>query len=902
MTGVTRMPPGQRHITEAKPAAEHDRCTDVGVQFTGPTTTRQPSVVEDPAKVAQTSSTWPSSVPALDVSTPASAMGGAVPRVGLPPLRDYQQAGAAAAVAGLRDGGRGQYLAACGTGKTLVAAAVAAELVGSALPGSGLVVVACPSLGLIAQTLAVWARHGVADLVLAVCCDETVRDTAVRATAELDCAVTTEVAVIAAFLRRPSPGRRLILTTHVSAYLVGAAMTATGVGCDLLVVDEAHETTGRSDGAVAALHDDARFPAQRRLYMTATPRVLQADRRGRVDDTSLVSMDDEAVFGPVLYRYSTAAAISAGWLDDYRIVAVGITSRDVLQALRGTGREVLGGDELAANATVVLQLALIRAAAEFGLRRILVFTTSVAASREFARTLPAAAAAVKAAGGALPPGLLTAGHVDGQQSVAQRAIHLEHLADPPHDGWTVVSNVRCLNTGVDVPAVDAVAFAGRRRATTEVIQAVGRGLRRSPGGSGTATILLPVLLPDTTDDDAAVADLGEWEELCQVLRALRAHDEVLGGELDRCRRRSCTGPAALPSQVLLRLPDTHATAALVQHVAVRVLEGTTSDWLVGYTALHAYHAVHGHVRVPTGHREHDVWLARWIGQQRAAVKAGQLSAERCAMLTDLGLDLDPRDTRWQQGLAAATAFHARHGHLQVPAGYQHDGFDLDGWLRRRRGDLRRGGLTPDRAAALTALGILDTLGKPKATWDEGFAAVQAFHRRHGHLNVANGTTINGIDISHWLSMRRVDVREGRLTAANRATLDAMGMIWNLREQQWWDQFDALRRFHTSNGHLRVGTGARHDGVVLSRFMLKMRKDRETGRLTAQQIAAADELGMSWQITGRRDQPGRPLRSPAGPDPAAQPATGQPTTDITTDPTQPNPDRINRHPPVARTPN
>ena len=798
---------------------------------------------------------------------------------GLPRLRDYQEAGATAAVAGLCGGGRGQYLAACGTGKTLVAAAVAIELV-----GSGLVVVACPSLGLIAQTLAAWSRWGVASAVLAVCCDETVRDAAVRATAELDCAVTTDVAGIVAFLHRPTPGRRLILTTHVSAYLLGAALTAAGTIADLLVVDEAHETTGRPDTAVAAMHDDTRFPARRRLYMTATPRVQQADRRGRVDDSRLLSMDDEAVFGPVLFRYSTAGAIRDGWLDDYRIVAVGITNREVLAALQETGRDVLGGDELAATATVVLQLALIRAAAEFGLRRMLVFATSVAASREFARTLPAAAAAVETAGGVLPPGRLTAGHVDGQQSVAQRDIHLGDLADPPQDGWTVVSNVRCFNTGVDVPAVDGVAFAGRRRATTEVIQAVGRALRRSPGGSGTATILLPILLPDTTGDgssDDAMTDLGQWETLCQVLRALRAHDELLGGELDRCRQRSRTSPAQLPSRVLLRLPDSHATTALVQHITVRVLQGTTSDWLVGYTALQAFHAQHGHVRVPTGHREHEVWLARWVGQQRAAVKAGRLSAGQRTMLTDLGLDFDPLDTAWRRGLAAATAFHTRHGHLRVPAGYRHDGFDLDGWLRLRRGELRHGALLPDRVAALTALGILDTLGKAKATWDDGLAAVQTFHRQHGHLHIPHGTVIDGVDAYQWLVVRRVDAREGRLTPADRALLDAMGMVWEPRQQQWWDQLDALRRFHSERGHLRARTGARYHGVVLSRFMLKLRKDREAGRLSEQQIAAADALGMSWEITGRRDQPGRPPRLRVGTDPAAQRPPGQPGQPETT---------------------
>ncbi|WP_432976706.1 Helicase associated domain protein [Dactylosporangium sp. CA-233914] len=791
----------------------------------------------------------------------------------LPPLRDYQQAGVAASVAALRDGGRGQYLSACGTGKTLVAVAVAAELV-----SSGLVVVACPSLGLIAQTLAVWARHGVADALLAVCCDETVRDAALRDAAELACPVTTDAPAIAEFLRRPGSGRRLILTTHVSAHLVGAALAATGTVCDLLVVDEAHESAGRAGGSLAAIHDDARFPALRRLYMTATPRVLQADRRGRIDDGRLLSMDDEAVFGPVLSRYSTAAAIRDGWLDDYRLVAVGVTNREVLQALRTTSRGVLGRDGLASSATVVLQLALIRAAAEFGLRRVLVFATSLAASREFARTLPAAVAAVAAAGGVLPPGLLTTGHVDGQQTIAQRAIHLEHLANPPRGGWTVVSSVRCLHTGVDVPAVDGIAFAGRRRASNEAIQAVGRGLRRSPAGSGTATVLLPILVPDIAGEAGDPAGgLGEWETLYQVLRALRAHDEMLGGELDRCRQQARSGPAALPARVLLRLPDGHATASLVDHITLRVLDGTTSDWLDGYTALQAFHASHGHVHVPTGHRELGVRLDFWIGRQRAAAKSGQLTADRAAMLTTLGLDLAPQghDAQWRRGLAAATAFHAEHGHLRVPAGHHHDGLDLHTWLQGRRAEHQGGRLAPDRAAALTALGMI---WRFRAVWAEGLAAVQAFHREHGHLDIPCRTRVNGVDVGTWLARRRQDARAGRLTPDERAQFDAMGMIWEPRDQRWWDNLDVLRRFHAAHGHLHVRRRVSYYGVMLSLFIARMRRDREAGRLTEQQIAAADELGMSWQTVSRRHHAGQARHTAADPDTAAPrrpaPATAQ----------------------------
>jgi hypothetical protein len=110
----------------------------------------------------------------------------------------------------------------------------------------------------------------------------------------------------------------------------------------------------------------------------------------------------------------------------------------------------------------------------------------------------------------------------------------------------------------------------------------------------------------------------------------------------------------------------------------------------------------------------------------------------------------------------------------------------------------------------------------------------------------------------------------------------MGMVWDLRQQQWWDQFAALRRFHEQTGHLRARTNARHDGVVLSRFMLKMRKDREAGRLTAAQIAAADTLGMRWEITGNRTAAGRPPQDQPAPEPARPhgPAAATPEPDAT----------------------
>ncbi|MEU7618788.1 DEAD/DEAH box helicase family protein [Micromonospora rifamycinica] len=307
----------------------------------------------------------------------------------LPPLRDYQREAVEAIVEGQADGGRGQFRAACGSGKSLVAVHAAARLC-----PTGLVVVACPSLPLLAQTLAVWAAAGMAAQALAVCSDDTVADTAVR-TADLQCPVTTRPDEIADWVRQtPTSRMRLILVTHASAALVGDGLHDADTTASLLVVDEAHHTAGWPGKHVALVHRDEHLPAARRLYMTATPRVLSRRRRAGRGDEDVLSMDDVDVFGPVHYSYPFASAIADGWLDDYRIVVIGVTSAQTPATLRRLDPHAVVRAGAAPLRTAVVQTALIRAAVEFGLRRVVVFTPRVAQSQEFSRTLPATLSAL----------------------------------------------------------------------------------------------------------------------------------------------------------------------------------------------------------------------------------------------------------------------------------------------------------------------------------------------------------------------------------------------------------------------------------------------------------------------------------------------------------------------------
>ena len=750
-------------------------------------------------------------------------------RAGLPPRRGYQDQAVAAIVDGLASGGRGTAVLACGTGKTLVGAHAAAQLV------AGLVVVACPSLALVAQTLRVWSAAGVPDAVLAVCSDTTVGDSAVHVS-DLRCPVTTDAYQVAAWLRRTSGHRlRLTLVTHQSAAVLGQGLIAADATVDLLVVDEAHRTAGRMGKQAAALHHDEVLPARRRLYMTATPKVMTT-RHGDGDAAPL-SMDNADTFGRRLFTYPFADAIADGWLDDYRVVVIGVTRGEVLRMLRGVGDSAALELTGASLRTMVVQAALGKAAVEFGLCRVLAFTASVKESLDFVSTLVDTLASLPAA--YRPKGLLTAVHVDGAQSVGERQAALGLLADPPHDGWTVLSNARCLSEGVDVPAVDGVVFASPKESEIDIVQAVGRALRRNPRGSGIATVLVPVLLPD--DPDHATDDYDEWATVCRVVRALRAHDTTLGAQLDEQRTHipNGGGAVALPERILIRLPDGYGMRDVLQHITVRVLQDTTSSWWASFGELRAFQAEHGHFLVPDGTR-----LGDWMRNQRRFYRRGVLDPERIAALEGLGFEWSPQQRAQERGLAAARAFHATHGHLRVPEHHPSEGIDLHSWLGHQRSRNVAGTLPTDLKAELTDLGMrwekLD-----RVSWQEAYDLATAFYAEHHHLRLPTGYAVDGFDLYFWLCQQRGEARSGKLSAERTAALDAIGMVWDLDEARWEDRFVAAAAFARREGHLKPSTAHREGDINLYAWLAHQRKLRRRGALAKERIDRLTNIGMTW---------------------------------------------------------
>jgi predicted helicase len=353
-------------------------------------------------------------------------------------LRPYQAEAVEAITAGLRDGGRGQVRMACGTGKTLVAARAAAEVAGR----GGVIVVLVPSIALAAQMIQAWPAGCPVDQVLAVCSDYTVGGGGVRAS-DLAVPVSTDPEVIAKWLA-DTARRVLVVGTYDSAHRLAAALRRAGQVAELTVCDEAHRLAGAAGKATAVILAPDVMPERRRLYLTATPRIGTGISAG--GELLVASMDDAAVFGPVLNTYPFRRGIAEGWLKDYRIVIAALADSQVRELL--DGNPGLVGEGGVPVRMAAAQAALAMTAAQFGLRRCLAFMPRIAQARQFATTLPATVGLLPA--GRRPDGPVTARFVHGEMSSAQREMVLDRLRHPPEGGWSVVANARCLGEGVDV--------------------------------------------------------------------------------------------------------------------------------------------------------------------------------------------------------------------------------------------------------------------------------------------------------------------------------------------------------------------------------------------------------------------------------------------------------------------
>jgi predicted helicase len=464
----------------------------------------------------------------------------------------HQRAAIAATIRGFRQHPRGRLIMACGTGKTLTGLWIHERL------KSRRTLLLVPSISLVQQNLREWGRHAKEDFdFLVVCSDESVasdrEDPALRYIAELGIDVTTDPRDIAAFLAKRRRRPAVVIATYQSSDRVSAGQRRAKKTFDLALCDEAHRLVGDMRGKFATVLDDRKIRCRRRLFMTATPRYFtqRARQRAADQDLEVASMDDPATFGPefhVLKFFDAITAKPTPLLTDYRVVVIGVTNAEAARWVEeGKLVRTREGAETDAR-TLAAQIGLAKAMREYDLRRVITFHRSIRRASRFVDadrrdSLPAVVKTLRPQ--SRPTGKLWARHISGETPASKRASMLRSLAELPSDTRGLIANCACLGEGVDVPALDGIAFIDPKGSMVDIIQAVGRVIRLSPDKT-VGTIVIPVFIDESSDAEHAL-EQSAFEPIWQVLKALRAHDQRFADELDNLRtslervRPTCSG-------------------------------------------------------------------------------------------------------------------------------------------------------------------------------------------------------------------------------------------------------------------------------------------------------------------------------------------------------------------------
>ena len=488
-------------------------------------------------------------------------------------LRDYQQVALQAVLTGLRDEDKGKLIMACGSGKTLTSLRIV-EAVADQLEeqknasADGHNVLCCvPSLSLMQQTLNQWTHHSKKKINhFAVC-----SDTRVGVTEEdfhfTDLAVTPTTdprqlkKQFARYATQSPDELNIIFCTYQSLAVVHECQHQHGLPeFDFVVCDEAHRTAAvqsfdkklkkpetnnkKKTTSFVNIHRDGYIKADKRLYMTATPKIYSplAQSQAKRSNSVLYSMDDQEVFGREFYRLDFGEAVEKGILTDYRVLILRLNEKTIPEAMTrnkeipitlqakilGSWKGLMGEVEYEDNAKTGL-------ADVERMKRAVVFTNSIDNSKQYQLNFSEVVDQYIAENNIPNPLHIQALHVDGKMNTFTRDQKLRQLTEAPGPNQcTVISNVQCLGEGVDVPTLDAVIFMDRKNSQVDIVQCVGRAMRRAPGKKF-GYVIIPIAIPEKENVQESLKSSDNYSTIWAVLQALRSHDEKFNAQINQLK-------------------------------------------------------------------------------------------------------------------------------------------------------------------------------------------------------------------------------------------------------------------------------------------------------------------------------------------------------------------------------
>ncbi len=498
-------------------------------------------------------------------------------------LRPHQKEALEKAHEYFKTADRGKLIMACGTGKTFNTLRIAEHETN----GKGLILFLVPSIALLGQALREWSADANEPIkAVCICSDPEVskrktrrEDTDTFSIVDLAFPASTNTRnILHQFYQIKSTshtGMTVVFSTYQSIEVIARAQKSLlkegYKEFDLIICDEAHRTTGvtlsgEDESAFTKVHDNNFIKAKKRIYMTATPRLYSDDIKSKAAQAEAVlcSMDDPALYGEEIYRIGFGEAVEHDLLTDYKVLILTLNDKDVppaVQQMLTTGEAEIKTDDLSKLIGTINALSKqflgddgkTKETDPETMRRAVAFCQSIAVSKKITATYNSATDVYLRS---LPPEKkeqmvsVTSKHMDGAMSAPDRDELLSWLKSTTEESeCRILTNVRVLSEGVDVPSLDAVLFLSARNSQIDVVQSVGRVMRKAPNKKY-GYIIIPVVVPADVEADKALDDNVRYRVVWTVLNALRAHDDRFNATVNKIELNK-----KRPEQILVGRPE-----------------------------------------------------------------------------------------------------------------------------------------------------------------------------------------------------------------------------------------------------------------------------------------------------------------------------------------------------------
>ena len=733
---------------------------------------------------------------------------------------------------------RGKIIHPCGSGKSLTGYWISQRL------NAKTILVAVPSLALVRQTLYSWAREAVANGIdmdwIAVCSDDDVKnlDDPLMKKVDIGIEVNTDPQIIANFLSKSTKNTKVVMTTYHSSKAVIMGVKKSGQTFDLGIYDEAHKTVGQKDKGFAQLLYDKNVKVKNRVFMTATERVF----RGNSDE--YLSMDNPKIYGTIIDKLSFKAALEQDppILSDYKIVTTVVTKSEIEKLInqndfiKSDGKEWTVEGDASTFASLIALRKLIK---KKKLKHVVSFHSSIKRSIDFQNLNTEA---TKAAGSF---GKLSTFHVSGKDSTGRRAAELERFvaAEP-----SLITNARCLNEGVDVPAIDGVLFADPKHSMIDIVQAAGRAMRKFDSKKF-GYIIVPVIL----DEDGENPSDDAFNQIITVISALGMSDDRMIAEFSATTNKKSLGGDRIVEFDFPEIVRVSMTE-FISNIEIQIWDRLSYGWVKGLTRLKNYISKNGNgnAKVPISYKDADGYaLGTWCGHRRQEFKKGRLKKEYIKELEILpGWVWDTVEEKYAIGLKALKEYVNEYGDpFPLFEFKDSNGFPLQAWISTKRGDYKKGKLSQKVIKDLEAI--------PGWIWDryddrynKGIISFKKYVKKYGN-GLVEGTVIDpdGFNLSNWVTRNRSQYKKNKLSEDVIKELEnTPGWVWNINEYKYLLGLNKLKDYVDVYKTSIMNSNCKHDGFKLGSWINTKRGDYKKGKLSKEIIKDFEELpDWTWSV-------------------------------------------------------